>query len=372
MASLTCANYQIYVANRGGKSLVCRVDGATDIRFNRTLNTHSEATITVAMNAKCKNALATVNPWQHELIIWRGDQMVWCGPLIQLKYSPSTSKITLYARDLWAWTDKRFIELRDEDFDVEDVDSAFVFDWILNHAYTKQPWNMTWHISPSGIPITRFYPAYMKGERWGGQYLNCGQELRNITSFGIDFTVINRTLYGGSLVVRPPRDVNLKIADQNWVSAPDIAVNGAQMSTRTGVAGGAGGYYGYYDEQMYIVTTKNSPYGLLETFTTKFELDDEDTTQFPNAITQEAVGRHELLSKPIALISGGQLAGNSPFDFNDLVPGVPIEVGLLNSIRPLDSHYRLVGITVAVSATSETLDLSLSMPGVSDVVGNEV
>lgn len=369
LTNLSCSQYQLYIAQRGGKTLVCQLKGASEIRFNRTLNTHSEANVTVAMDTKCTDALSGVNPWQHELLIFRGEQLVWCGPLVQIKYSPSTSKVALYARDLWAWTDKRFIEIKDKDYDVEDVDSVEVFKWILSHAYDKQPWGMTWHLSPTGIPITRFYPAYIAPDRWGGLYLNCGQELRNITTYGIDFTVVNRTLYGGSLVVKPPRNIILKIADQNWVLAPDITVNGAQMSTRTAVAGGAGGYYGFYDEQMVIVETPDSPFGLLETFTTKFELDDEDTTEEPNAITQEALGRHLLLSRPIALISGGQLAGNSPFDFNDLIPGMPISIGLLNSIRKLDNEYRLVGLSVSVSQTSETIDLSLTLPGISDVVG---
>jgi hypothetical protein len=369
LRNLSCANYSLWIAQRGGTKLVCKLDVA-GISFNRALNGYSEANITVAMNAKCANALSSVNPWQHELLIFRDEQMVWCGPLIQIRYSPSTSRIHLYARDLWAWTHKRLIEIQGEDYDVEEVDAKDVFEWILNHAYNKQPWNMTWNLSPTGIPITRYYPGFTEPDRWGGQYLNCGQELEDISTYGVDFTVINRTLYGGSLVVNPPRDITLKIADQNWVKAPDIAVNGAEMSTRTAVAGGSGGYYGFYDDQMYIVESdSDTEFGLLETFITKPELDDEDTTVLPNAITQEAAGRHLLLSQPIALIQGGQLSGNSPFDFNDLIPGMPISVGLLNSIRNLDNNYRLVGLQVEVNETSETVNLELTLPGVSDVVG---
>lgn len=366
MASLTCADYDIYVSERGGQTLTCRLGGTKALTYNRTLNDFSEATVQVAVNSQCASCVASLNPWQHELMVFRAKSLVWCGPIISMTYKTSESAIQIYARDLLAWTEKRLVEPIGEDYDVEEVDIAQVFGWVLNHGYSKDPWGMTWSISPTGVPISKFYPGVTPGDRWGGSYPVVGAELRQLSQAGIDYTMVNRQMYAGDLVVSPPNPTVLKIADQNWSRSPDIQVNGAQMSTRTGVAGGNGGYFGWYDDQIWFEES-TEPWGLLETFLPRPEVDEADTTVLPNAITQEAAARHELLKKPIAFISGGQLSGNAPFDFASLIPGLPIEVGFDAPMRNLETDYRMYSVTVDVSDKAEQINMSVSSPGLEEI-----
>lgn len=365
--SLSCGDYEVYLAERGGTSLVCRLTGTESISFNRVLNDFSEARISVALNSECRDCLSTANPWQHEILIFRATKLVWCGPLISLTYQPSSSRVQLYARDLMAWTEKRFIEIfGPDDFDVEEADVAAVFAWVLNHGYEKDPWNMSWSLSPTGIPITKFYPS-AGTDKWGGLYANVGTELRSLADVGVDYTVLNRTLYGGDLVVRPPTPITIKFTNQSWLVSPEIVIDGARMSTRTAVGGGSGGYYGYYEDQMWIEETPGLPWGLLETFTQRSDLSDADTTELPNPVTQEAYARHQLLRTPIAYITGGQLAGDAMFDFNDLIPGIPIQIALLDSVRELTNNYRLFGVQVAVSKDAEKININISAPGAEEL-----
>jgi hypothetical protein len=368
LRSLRCGNYEIYVANRGGTSLICRLTGSTSINFSRRLNEVSEAKVSVALNSKCRECLSTINPWQHELLLFRNAELVWSGPILTIDYKQASARIDVYARDLMAWTDKRLIELADTDYEVEGVDVKEVFDWVLRHGYDKDPWGMTWNLTNTGIPIDKYYPAYLSPDRWGGSYANVGAELRSLAQIGIDYTVVNRVMYGGDLVVTPPVAETLKISDRNWAQLPDVSVNGTVMSTKTVVAGGSGGYFGYYDEQLWIESTPNAPWGLLETFTQRSDLSDVDTTETPNAIAQEAYARHQLLSQPLAYIKGGQLAADAPFTFNTLIPGVPISVGIVETLRDLLTEYRLYNVTVNVTPDSETVDIELVSPGVSDLL----
>jgi hypothetical protein len=366
MASLTCADYDIYVSERGGNVLTCRLGAATDLSYNRTLNDFSEATVQVAVNSSCAECVASLNPWQHELMVFRAKTLVWCGPIMSMVYKPSISRLQIYARDLLAWTEKRLVEPIGEDYDVEEVDIGQVFGWVLNHGYTKDPWGMTWSIAATGVPISMFYPAVPEGDRWGGSYPVVGAELRKLSQAGIDYTMVNRQLYAGDLTVTPPNPTTLKITDQNWTRSPDIQVNGTQMSTRTGVAGGAGGYWGWYDDQIWFEESEE-PWGLLETFTPRNDVDEADTTILPNAITQEAAARHALLKNPIAYITGGQLSGGAPFDFNGLIPGLPIEVGFAAPMRNLQIDYRMYSVTVDVSSEKEEINMSVSAPGLEEV-----
>lgn len=365
----SCATYEIYVAKRGGSSLVCRLSNATSITYGRVLNDFSEAKIRVNLDAVCVDCLSGVNPWQHEVLIFRSSQLVWCGPIVNIEYDPAKSSISVFARDVLAWTEKRFIEIAgDQDYDVEDVDVRQVFEWVLNHGYQKQPWNMSWSLHDTGIPITRFYPAH-GSTRWGGTYKNVSSELRALAQVGVDFTVVNRVMYGGDLEVEPPLPQTLKISDNNWAVAPLIRVNGTSMSTRSIVAGGNGGFYGYDEDQMWVEENAAAieQYGLLETFTERQDLGDEDTSVTPNAITQEAYGRQKLLQQPMATLSEGQLAGDAPFIFDQLVPGVRIQVGLVNALRPIYPDYRIQSVDVTVDADSEVVNLKLSLPGASDI-----
>lgn len=367
--SLSCGSYDVYIAERGGTRLVCRLQGTVAIRYQRVLNEFSEATITTALNADCRNCLSSVNPWQHEVLIFRSSELVWVGPIQTIDYDPSESRIEIYARDLSSWAEKRHIELFGEDYDVEDVDVRDVFNWVLSHGYDKDPWGMSWSLADTGVPISRYYPAAITGDRWGGSYKNVATELRALSQVGVDFTVVNRHMYGGDLTVTPPTTRVLKIADKNWAKLPKISVVGTTMSNRTGVAGGSGGYFGWADDQIWI---EESPadiaqYGLLESFTERTDLDDSDTTALPNAITQEAYARHQLLKHPVATISGGQLANDAPFSFDDLIPGGRISVGFMNSLRDVTPDYRLYGVDVSVSEENETIDLRLSALGVEEL-----
>lgn len=362
-----CATYEVYVANRGGETLVCRLPNTATITYNRVLNDFSEARIDLRFDAACRDCLASTNPWQHEIMIFRSSQLVWCGPIVNIIYDPAGSTVSVHARDLTAWTEKRFIEIVGvDDYDVEDVDTREVFEWVLSHGYNKQPWNMTWSLHDTGIPITRFYPS-TGGDQWGGSYKNVASELRALSKIGVDFTAVNRHLYGGDLELVPPIAQTLKISDKAWAVAPKINVNGTSMSTRTIVAGGSGGFYGWTMDQMWIEEETDSPYGLLESFTERTDLGDEDTTQTPNAITQEAYGRHRLLRQPIATLSEGQLAGDAPFTFDTLIPGVPIEVGLVNAVRPVEIDYRIYSVDVSASPENEVVNLKLSLPGASEI-----
>jgi hypothetical protein len=87
-------------------------------------------------------------------------------------------------------------------------------------------------------------------------------------------------MYGGNLETNPPSASGAVLLATHWMNLPSIKVSGVSMSTRTIVAGGDGGWDGYYDEQIWIEPPISGPispatltgnqltYGLIETFTT--------------------------------------------------------------------------------------------------------
>lgn len=378
---LGCGQYRVFVQTRGGQFYVCELLDLTDLSFSRVLNETSEASVTATTG--CCGCLAEVNPWQHEIAIFRNDELVWVGPIIDLEFDAAAETIKIYAKDLLVWADNRVVELADRDYDPTSTDVADAYQWLLEHAYCKDPWGMTWGIDPVGIPIERYYPSFNKagGERWGGGYTTIGDELRTLSEAGVDYTVINRHLWGGSIEVVNPVGGGVVLFDHHFRQAPLIKVTGSKQGTRFISAGGDGGYTGYYDDQIYIYPPQVGPmtpllldqysqqFGLIEKFTTTKSYDDVDTTSLPNAIAQDAKTRWDLLVTPYTYVESGQLDNDAPVNFNtELIPGGIVTLLLSASCRPLSyNQMRIKQVEVSYSGNEESVSVTFQPLGTSSV-----
>ncbi len=372
--NLGCGTYDVYFKTRGGQSNVCRAMNATAISFNRTLNDTSQATMSITTNGvteECCRCYSEIRPWKHEMAIYRDTKLVWVGPITNIVHRQGGLTIDFTARDLSAWFDKRWIDLPEADYDVEDVDIKDVFEFLVSNAYNQESWNMSWAFSNTGVPITKFYPGYFAPDRWGGLYFKIGDEIRDLTRSGIDWTIVNRSMVAGNLETGDPSTSPLIFIDEVWQTIPDITIAGDGMATEVGVAGGQGGYYGYVDDQMWIegpVDQYRIDYGLMQEFYQEDSLDEEDTTVQPNAVTQNAYGRRELKKAPFMSISGGTLSSKAPFDFADLVPGTRAELRLGQTCLQLSDAYRIYSVDVTVANDGgESVNVELSPIGVEDV-----
>lgn len=366
---LGCGQYEVYFQTRGGDTFVCRARNLVSLTFNRLLNDTSEATAVLALNgqdSECCACAGSIDPWEHEMAIFRDGVEVWVGPIVNIDIDLDSLRATFFANDLFAWTDRRWVELPGNDYEVEEVEMASVFDWLLSHGYYKDPWNMQWTLSQTGIPLDKFYPGFEAPDRWGGLYPTVGDELRQLTRSGCDFTVYRRVLIGGGIQVNPPVEIP-RLIDTHWAKLPTIKVVGSSMATEVGVAGGNSGTFGYYDDQMWIEATDDeyrARYGLLQRFYAEPELDEEDTTFLPNAITQTAYGLREIKKQPYTYIQGGELAQGAPIEFEELIPGAVISVGLLQTCRTIDTDYRLTQVSVTYDADRESVAVEMTPKGV--------
>lgn len=378
---LGLGSYRVLVQTRCGNAFVCELQNMTEVTFNRVLNEISEAQVTVSTRG-CE-CLSDVNPWQHELAVFRNEVLVWVGPIVDLEFNQSDESVVIYAKDLLSWADHRLVELANLDYDPDSTDLSDAYVWLLEHGYCKDPWCMTWSIDPVGIPVSRNYPAFDKatGERWGGAYVTIGEEMRTLSGSGVDFTVINRHLWGGATQVVNPVASGLTLLDRHFRTPPTVKVAGSKMANRFVSAGGKGGYGGYYDDQIAIYPTTSGPitpslldttqqqYGLLESFNTTDLYDDADTTVTPNPIAQDAKSRWDLLHLPYTYISDGVLAPEAPLIFNqDLIPGGIFTILLFESCRQLsEDQARLKEVSVSVSSESEEVSISLTPLGTTTV-----
>lgn len=350
--------------------------------YGRVLNEVSSASIEVSLDSgspECCGIYSTLNPWQHELAIFRNGVEVWCGPIVRMELDFYHGKGTVEARDLFAWTDKRLIELADTDYEVESADIKDVFEWVLNHAYCKDPWCMSWNFEPVGIPIDRRYPAYPKadGTPWGGAYPVAGEELRNLTSAGVDWTVVGRHMWGGSVQISTPVPTTSVLYDSHWTSAPKIIVAGHDMCNRLVLLGGNGGYDGWDSTSMWVepqqphgpitsdsLTAAQQRFGLMEVAKKDGRASDIDTSYVPNSLSQAAFAEFTLTELPYTYIEQGTLSPYAPISIDALIPGARFDIRLTNSCRLVYNAYRLYNVDVQFSPGHEEVSVKFAPVGV--------
>ena len=367
-ATLGCGQYEVYFKSRGGGQFICRALNLTQVSYGRKLNDVSEASVTFGirgLEGDCCECVAAINPWEHEMAVYRDGAEVWCGPITGGELDQAGLSMRFDAKDLSAWFDHRWVEIAGDDIEFDQADITEVFNWLIGHAYYKDPWNMEWFFNKKlNIPLDRTYAGFdPRTDRWGGNYPMVGPELRDLTNSGIDYTVVRRSMLAGDL--RNISVVSGRILDNHWVTIPKITVVGTTMGTEVGIAGGNGGTYGWYDDQIWIERPTDeelAKYGLLQYFEPAPTLDDAETTALPNPITQWAFNMHELRKQPYEYISGGDLSSTAPFTFDDLVPGNYFRVDLSQTCRTVQQTYLLTSLSVSY-AESETISVELVPPG---------
>lgn len=360
--------YEVYFKTRGGERFLCRARNITSVSWSRKMNDVSTASVTIALNGlddECCDCIATVNPWEHELAVFRNGVEVWVGPVVNGTIDLAGLTASYEARDLSAWFDHRWVEVLDVDKEFEEVNISEVYTWLIEHAYYREPWNMSWVVPTTQIPIDRTYTARDTSERWAGTFQSVGDELRDLSQSGIDTTVVRRTLIAGDL--QAETQITQLLTDEHWAVLPTINIVGTSMATEVGVGGGNGGYSGWYDDQIWIERaasdSNGARYGLLQSFYNAPELDEEDTTELPNAITQQAYNLREAKKEPFVYIQGGALSPKAPVQVDSLIPGNVYRVALSETCRTVESDYRLFAVSVSLNDRGETVSLEMTPLG---------
>ena len=114
--------YEVYFKTRGGARFLCRARNTTSLSWSLKMNDVSSASVTIALNGlddECCNCIATINPWEHELAIFRNGVEVWVGPVVNGTIDLAGLTATYEARDLSAWFDHRWVEVLDVDKEFE-------------------------------------------------------------------------------------------------------------------------------------------------------------------------------------------------------------------------------------------------------------
>ena len=363
MALLGCCEYRVAIYPRGGGKQLAEVEWSS-LDWNRRLDDTSTATINVAgisgRSSECAGIIGSVEPWQHELGIIRSGleerqpaqplppgegQRVWCGPVQKVSFDPEQNKATINASDISQWLVRRRLH---DDHVYDQVDLAVIFaDYVYDAMLPENSAGLTVETTLSGVLGTRTALA--------AQHLLAMDQLGELARTGIDWTVIDRFMLAGGIVL--PSTPSFTLVDEHFATNPQSLKDGSNSATYWGVVGAGSSTDG--DLIYGDVGGVDPNYGLIERVAREDAIADAGSAIFA------AQGRLDLTRGAPGIITAGTLSPDAPVDLLSLLAGTRCTVKLQQNVVPVDGDYRLASIDVSVDEKqAEAVKVSFQPVGI--------
>lgn len=327
--SLGCGEWQVLVGGRFDGPVLAELDIQT-LTMERLLNDASSASVNV--NARnCGDLLRDLEPWEHEVRLFRDGIRVWTGPIIGFQ-SGGRDTFTVTARDRFAWWEKRLL-VTERTFVEQDL--GLIFRTIASLDDPRDPVPITVVVPDVGVNATRVI------ERDADRRI--ADELRDLSGPNLDFVMVDDQLLGGAMTVtRPP--VYLTDNDVDKVSwSEDGAVRASEVVAKGSTAGADIGGPRTSVSFREVVGGVGTA-GLLQVVQNYPDLFDRGSVE-ANAAAVLADRQRAPLKVKVTLSS------QADHRFRDLIPGGLYDVRLTDStVKPVAGILALTGMTVDVDA----------------------
>lgn len=383
--------HKAVIFDRGGRNRWREVVDLTSVEWGRTRDAFRDATIIVSGNSCRQQAsvLTGIQPRRHELVIWRGKERVYEGPV--LRVSTFRDRAVILARDVGEYLNGTPLS-RDWPLEtgepVSDSSSLMTerVRTILSHELTES-YTMTvgtggaahdvtvprWEeLDPPAnvlphIDVRRSETLLTRSETVAFE-MTAGEHLANLSDGGLDFTTVGRKIVvwdsaasiGRTRVVTDADfDGELEIiyegtehASISHTSAQrnedDEHTDPTEPAPSVGNAGGENPYYGVWTRIVSLSSEDGA---------------DAPTQDALNSQAQrDQVGRTPV-PIDIRVPDGSTLRLGATLGINDLVPGVTVPVRADMNLRKIQQDQRLDSMTVTETAAGEAIKVSLSSVG---------
>ena len=343
---LGCGTYNVFVTQRCTSGLSCVLEDITNLHYERRLDAISEAKVEINLGGEtsytCCQCLADVEPWCHELHIWRDGDEVWVGPITKIAYS--YSKVIIDAKDSLGWLEVRVPPI-DIDFSAVATDPVDIGEFIVQTAFaedivTCEVDNL--YTQPSGLTTLFFAEAF------SGYAIEI---LQNVAEIGLDYTVLGRTivLVGDSAPFTPLVLLN----DEHIKGEIEITKNGLLQENRA---------YVHFDGDLGTPASGEAAsffcYGPIERLHDGAGLiDGTSAGQAADIYVASAAIAPRVMEIP----PGSKLIPDTPWTFDKMVPGCRVDVAIVKTCFQLTQSFRLTEVQIDVTPQrGEEVGITLS------------
>jgi hypothetical protein len=340
---LGCGTYSVWLTTKAEIDRRIFEVPWRSIEWARVLDETSQASVTAGAGCCGELFEQEIRPWSHQMAILRAADdgtpfRVWSGPVVGMR---AAGELTLRARDLSAWFDRRF--LHDPHFFIA-ADVATIFEAFWDDALAPDPVpQFALSVSPTTVTADR--------EILPEQHRVSAEEMRELGRTGIDWTVVDRTMIAGPEEIDVPPIATL--TDEHFAEVPEVEVDGLQQANRIVVTGAGGGAEG--DEIVGDAVATPGAEGLLEGVANEPAILDDTSA------LAAADSRLERQRVPQVIVTGGRLVPEAPVEIDALVPGAQVRVGLSGTCVPVRQTVRLSALRVTAAAGDDGVTEQVSL-----------
>lgn len=251
----SCTNHTVELYDRGGKRKLGNITPLTRVRWERVRDDTSVATAYVQItNIECNKTMAMAEAGRAEMVIFRGGQRVWEGPVTHVAYRGDS--IQIEARDITHYLNRTAMHA---EYDSRYPNNEFVITR-LRRIFTAELARKE-ALDPSANILSHVVYRYAddpKNEagtasRTLPYEMSVFDHLDNYASRGgIDYTVAGRSLI--LFDVHQKLGQTPLVTSDDFIGEPVITQYGMELATRVimtdgeGHYGDAGGIDPYYGE----------------------------------------------------------------------------------------------------------------------------
>lgn len=370
MARLGCLeDMSVFVTGRCGVSRLTALENASEIRFDRRLDDISEAAVIVPVAGglgtdPCCEALGLIEPWCHELHIFRNGEEVWTGPITKVTYG--FNQVVIEARDVLAWL---LVRIPECPFSVTDLDITTIAQTIINLALADDDPCISENIF--AVPSTQ---TVSLAEPFAAFADTAYDQLATLSDLGLSFTTLGRRIIiGGENLFQ--KTVGL-LSDEHILGEIAVTKDGTLYANRV--------FTRYTNDDQQATCTANSAtgdclpplngaacpaiseipeadracYGLVERLINVGEGINLATAQQAGDIYLQAGG--QFVPRTLEFPPGTRLSPDTPFEINELVPGLNVNVAFTGLCLDIFQPMKLQEMSYTATPTDEEITITLA------------
>jgi hypothetical protein len=369
-ASSCVTGHTVHVYDRGGKRRLHTLKDLQQVQYGRVMDGKSTAEITITGQAcdEQSDVLNAISPRRHEIVIFRGDDRVWEGPIVNT--ASTSARFVIKANDVLEYIDFTALSkawpTRDDYKMVDRIREMFEYELKTPYTVTTGAGTVTvprWetvdppaNVSPylliaqNGTTITTSETLAFE--------MTLGEHLGNLgRSVGVNFTTVGRSIvvWDGSLSktrTMTEADVNGDfevIRDGGGFFNVSHVIAQSQEEDEPPVLGHATNELSFYGPWETIVTVEDEA-----------SASEDSDASAPTSAALNTQARRALSGKypvPIILAVGddGSLTLSDSLTINDLVAGINVPVLAQRNVTPVAQMQRLSQLTVTETSMGETI-----------------
>jgi hypothetical protein len=364
-----------YIYDRGGRKRIRQLENLASVKWNRGRDQVSQATVTI-LGADCgpqADVLEMIEPHRHELVIFRGDDRVWEGPINRatdddpfqimaydifqyLLYTPLTK--------VWsnAYPNVGTVTQRIADIMAYELTHGFPMpDPAGGPDFTTPAWeSLDPPVNVLPYLVAHHFPNEAQTSATTQPYqMSVGDHIQSLARVsGIDYTVVGRALHVwdtsrplGQTRTMVDNDFNNTIVGSSYGSdhAEFALVPTDGEDNLVGRATSPAKNYNYYGPWTKIFTT----------------YDESDSATLPTIGDLDSQAQRNIAGRSpvpfeVRVPDNSNVYLSDTLTINDLVPGVRVPLLATLNVKKVSQLQKIDLVTVSEDSTGETVQVTLS------------